>query len=124
MIAPRDRITLAGIEVWAHHGVLDHEVEQGQPFRIDIAVETDLEAASLTDDLDETVDYRWLADAVTTAATGGPYRIIERVAGAVAEALLEHPRVAAVEVTVHKPRAPLPVSLADVSVTLRRERRT
>ena len=119
----RDRITLAGIEVWAHHGVLDHEVEQGQPFRIDVTVEGDLAGAASADDLDATVDYRWLADAVTTAATGGPYRIIERVAGAVAEAVLEHPRVDAVEVTVHKPRAPLPVPLADVSVTVRRERR-
>jgi 7,8-dihydroneopterin aldolase/epimerase/oxygenase len=117
-----DHITLRGIDVWAHHGVLPEERERGQRFVIDVAIEADLAAAAQSDDLWETVDYAVIAQDVVTAASGGPYELIERVALVVSEAVLRHDRVRAVEVTVSKPNAPLSVPLADVSVTLRRER--
>ena len=117
-----DRITLRGIDVWAHHGVLPEERERGQRFVIDVAIEADLTSAAKSDDLWETVDYAVIAEDVVGAATGGPYELIERVAEVVSDAVLQHGRVLAVDVTVTKPDAPLSVRLAEVSVTLRRER--
>jgi len=117
-----DRIVLEGIEVWAHHGVLPDERANGQPFRIDVVLELDLEPAATSDQLDETVDYGALAQAVADAASGGPYDLIETVANEVLSVCLVDPRVTAAEVTVHKPKAPLPVAATDVRVTLRRER--
>lgn len=117
-----DRISLCGVRVWAHHGVAADERRRGQPFLVDVTVETDLSAAAGSDDLDDTVDYAALARQVAAAAGGGQHRLIESVAADVLDAVLDDRRVAAAEVTVHKPRAPLEVEVDDVAVTLRRER--
>lgn len=117
-----DRIALDGLEVWAHHGVLDHERELGQRFVVDVAVELDLAAAAASDDLGDTLDYGALATHVLDAATQPPARLLEHVAGRVLDRCLEDPRVQAAEVTLHKPSAPLTVPARDVRVHLRRER--
>ncbi|MBW3577730.1 MAG: dihydroneopterin aldolase [Actinobacteria bacterium] len=117
-----DRITLHGIEVWAHHGIRPDERRSGQPFVVDVTVDLDLSAAAVSDDLSDTVDYATVASDVAAAAAGGPYHLLESVAGRILDAVLGHRRVAAAEVTVNKPHAPLPVPAAGVSVTLRRTR--
>lgn len=117
-----DRITLHGIEVWARHGVSPGEKQRGQPFLVHVSVEVDLAAAAASDDLDRTVDYGPVAERVASVAAGGPHDLLETVADRVCAAVLEDERVSAVEVTVEKPHAPLPVAAAGVSVTLRRER--
>lgn len=117
-----DAIALHGIEVWAHHGVLPDERERGQPFRVHVRVELDLGDAGRGDDLAATVDYGRLAEDVAAAAGDPPCALLEAVAERVAAAVLGHDRVHAVEVTVEKPRAPLPVVAAGVDVTVRRDR--
>lgn len=117
-----DRIAITGIEVFGHHGVLPHERELGQRFVIDVVLEADLSAAASTDALDQTVDYGVLAGDVAEVAVAQPAALIETVAGRIADRCLAEPRVQAVEVTVHKPAAPVPVIVGDVAVTLRRTR--
>lgn len=117
-----DRITLHGVRVWAHHGVAEHERRIGQPFVVDVTVETDLGPAAASDDLADTIDYSDLVRRVAAAARQGPHHLIETVAARVLDAVLDDQRVAAAEVTVHKPRAALAVEVGDVTVTLRRER--
>lgn len=117
-----DRIALTGLEVFAHHGVLSHERELGQRFVVDVALELDLGAAAASDDVDDTVDYGVLAADVHRLVAAPPAALLETVADRVARRCLDDPRVAAVEVTVHKPAAPLPVVAHDVAVTRRRER--
>ena len=118
-----DRITLTGIEVFGHHGVLAHERELGQRFVVDVVLELDLSAAAASDDLADTVHYGELAGDVAAIVAGEPVELIESLAGRVADRCLADPRVIATEVTVHKPAAPLPVVAAEVAVTLRREQR-
>ncbi|HEX2027568.1 MAG TPA: dihydroneopterin aldolase [Nitriliruptorales bacterium] len=117
-----DRITLHGIEVHAHHGVLPEERLTGQPFLVHATIELDAREAAESDDLTATVDYAALAGEIAAVAAQGPHHLIETVAAQVCEALLAHPRVRAAEVTVEKPHAPLPVPAAGVSVTVRRPR--
>ena len=117
-----DRITLTGVRVRAHHGVFDFEREQGQEFVIDVAVAVDLAAAASGDDLDRTVHYGELAEAVVEAVRRDPVDLIETVAERVAAVALAYPAVEEVEVTVHKPEAPISVPFADVSVTIVRSR--
>jgi 7,8-dihydroneopterin aldolase/epimerase/oxygenase len=117
-----DRITLAGLEVFGHHGVLPHERELGQRFVVDVALDLDLEPAARSDELADTVDYGQLSADVAEVVAGDPYDLIETVAGRVADVCLVDRRVAAVEVTVRKPHAPLPVVAREVAVTLRRTR--
>ena len=117
-----DRIELRGIEVFGRHGVLAHEQELGQTFVIDATLELDLARAGASDDLADTVDYGALSGALARVVRDERYDLIERLATRLAEVCLEDPRVAAATVTVHKPHAPVPVTLADVAVTVRRAR--
>ncbi|MCE7009236.1 dihydroneopterin aldolase [Kibdelosporangium philippinense] len=117
-----DRITLTGLRVRGNHGVFEHEKRDGQDFFIDITVWLDLTDAAKTDDLAKTMHYGELAERAA-AIVGGPARdLIEAVAGDVADDVLSDERVRAVEVTVHKPSAPIPLTFTDVAVTVRRER--
>lgn len=117
-----DRITVTGIEVFAHHGVLPHERELGQRFVVDLALELDLAPAAASDDVADTVHYGELAADVAALVVADPVALIETVAERVASRCLADPRVQAVEVTIHKPSAPLPVVAAEVAVSVRRER--
>ncbi|MFO7548825.1 MAG: dihydroneopterin aldolase [Acidimicrobiia bacterium] len=117
-----DRIRIHGIEVFAHHGVLPHETELGQPFVVDVELRLDLSQAAAGDDLEDTVDYGSLARRVHDRVASERWDLIERVAGRVADVVLEDPRVIETEVTVTKPKAPFPVPVGSVSVTLTRRR--
>lgn len=122
MAETRDRITLTGVRVRAHHGVFDFERAEGQEFVIDVSVVVDLAAAASADALDRTVHYGELAEAVVAAVERDPVDLIETVAERVAAVALGFAAVEEVEVTVHKPEAPITVPFADVSVTIVRGR--
>ncbi|GAA2672505.1 MULTISPECIES: dihydroneopterin aldolase [Actinosynnema] len=117
-----DRIELRGLKVHAHHGVFEHEKRDGQDFLVDVVVWLDLTRAAATDDLRETLHYGELAEAVAEVVAGGPHDLIETVAGRAADVVMADGRVTATEVTVHKPHAPIPLTFADVAVTVRRTR--
>jgi dihydroneopterin aldolase len=117
-VSSSDRITLTGLRASAFHGVLEHERRTGQVFIIDVTIWLDLEAAAAGDDLDLTVHYGELAEEVVAAVETEPVDLIETVAERVAGVALAHPPVRQVEVTVHKPSAPITVPFSDVAVTI------
>lgn len=116
----RDRIELRGLRAFGYHGVFDHERRDGQEFIVDLTVQTDFTEAVVTDDVAATVDYGRLADTAAAIVRGTPRDLIETVAAEIADAVVADPRVAAVEVVVHKPSAPVPHSFADLRVATRR----
>lgn len=118
-----DRIELRGLRVRGHHGVFEHERRDGQDFVIDLTVWLDLTPAAASDDLADTLDYGALAQAAADIVAGPPRDLIEAVAGEIAAAVLRYDLVDAVEVTVHKPSAPIPLTFDDVAVVARRSRR-
>jgi 7,8-dihydroneopterin aldolase/epimerase/oxygenase len=118
-----DRIELRGLTVRGHHGVFDHERADGQDFVVDITVWIDLAAAADSDDLADTYDYGVLAQRAAAIVAGPARNLIETVAGEIADDVMHDQRVHAVEVTVHKPHAPIPQSFGDVAVVARRSRR-
>ena len=115
-----DRITLTGLTVFGRHGVFEHEKRDGQDFVVDVTVWLELSAAAATDDLSQTVHYGELAELAAGIIGGPPRDLIEAVAGEIADAVLAGFPVTAVEVTLHKPAAPIPLRFADVSVTVTR----
>lgn len=124
MNVPRpDHIRLSGIAAIGHHGVFDHEKRTGQPFITDVVLYRDVSAAAASDDLNLTVNYGEVAEYVKKLITDERYELIETLADRMATSLLEKFPVDAVEVTVHKPKAPIAVTFGDVSVTVYRERR-
>ena len=106
-----DRIELRGLTVRGNHGVFDHERRDGQDFVVDITVWIDLAAAAASDDLADTVDYGVLAQRAADIVAGPPRQLIETVAGEIAEDVMTDERVHAVEVVVHKPSAPIPLTV-------------
>ena len=120
----RDRISLTGISAFGYHGVYDFERQQGQQFVVDVSCTLDLSSAASTDDLAQTIDYGALAQAVAADVERDPLNLIEALADRIALTCLRYDAVQCVEVTVHKPQAPMPVDVADVTVTLTRSRTT
>ncbi|MCE2530588.1 MAG: dihydroneopterin aldolase [Acidimicrobiia bacterium] len=115
---PGDSITLRGLRVRAHHGVMEQERAGGQIFVVDVKACLDLSEAGTTDELPSTLDYGTLAEAIHQRVCGERWNLIERVAERVADLVLEDRRVVRVEVTVHKPEAPIGVEFEDVSVSV------
>ena len=118
-----DGIFIKGLLIHARHGLLEHESEVGQRFVIDLELDTDLSESSRTDKLSDTVSYSNVVATATSAFKDTNYKLLERSAGAVADAiLLAFPRIRAVKVTVHKPHAPIAAIFEDVGVVLTRAR--
>ena len=117
-----DRIELRGLRVFARHGVLDAERVSGQEFVIDAVLWLDTRPAAGSDDLSKTVDYGALANRLVRLAEEPPVRLIETLAERLAADCLSEPLVAEVEITVHKPQAPIAHPFGDVSVVIRRAR--
>jgi dihydroneopterin aldolase len=117
-----DRVSLRGVAARGFHGVLAAERREGQEFVVDAVCWLDLANAAATDELAMTVDYATLAEAIVADIQGAPLNLIEALAQRIASTCLAMPGVERVEVTVHKPHAPITVSFADVAVTLTRSR--
>ncbi|MFR9728478.1 dihydroneopterin aldolase [Saccharopolyspora sp. MS10] len=118
-----DRIALTGLRVRGHHGVFDHEKRDGQEFLVDLTVWVDLGGAAAGDDLAQTLDYGELARRAADVVAGPSRDLIETVAAEIADGIMADQRAHAAEVTIHKPSAPIPLTFADVAVTIRRSRR-
>jgi dihydroneopterin aldolase len=118
-----DTVSLHGLRVRGFHGVLPEERAVGQLFVADVTLEMDTAAAAAADDLDLTVDYSGLAHQLAEVIAGEPVSLIETLAQRLADVCLQQTLVDAVEVTVHKPDAPVGLPVSDVLVRIRRERR-
>lgn len=122
MTAPPDQLAVRGIAVHGHHGVFDFERRDGQEFVIDLVLGLDTAAAARSDDLHDTVDYGTLVEEVRQAVATEPVDLIETLAQRIADTCLRHARVEDVEVTVHKPHAPIQATFQDVALTINRSR--
>jgi dihydroneopterin aldolase len=110
------RIELGGIELHGFHGVLEHERRDGQRFLFD--VELEVGEAGASDRIEDAVDYREVVACVREVSDARAYRLLEALASALADALLERFPVQRVAVRVLKPDVVLeaPVESAAVSV--------
>ena len=107
------------------HGVLPEERERAQPFSLDIVAWVDMAAAQRSDALADTVDYGALAQTAAEVVGQQSFRLLEALAGRLAEALLiSDARLEAVEVTVRKLRPPLALDVASTGVRVLRTRQS
>jgi len=117
-----DVIRLVGLGGVGRHGVEAEERAHGQTFLVDLDLHLDTSEAAATDDLAGTVNYADVARQVIALVEGEPVNLIETLAARIADTALDHALVQAVEVTVHKPEAPVGVPFTDMQVRIRRER--
>jgi dihydroneopterin aldolase len=122
MTLPADRIAVRGLRVRGRHGVLESERRDGQEFIIDVVLAVDTLAAARSDALADTVDYSTLVLELVRVVEGEPVDLIETLAERLADVCLATDAVAAAEVTVHKPHAPVSAEFDDIAVTIVRSR--
>lgn len=117
-----DQVRVCGLSARGRHGVLAHERALGQRFVADVVLHLDTRTAAGGDDLKRTADYGDLAGRVARVIAGEPVMLLETLAQRIADVALGFAGVAAADVEVHKPQAPLGVAFDDVSVCIRRSR--
>jgi dihydroneopterin aldolase len=111
-------VELAGLEVFGHHGATDEEQEAGRTLLYDLAWELH---GSPEDLLDATVDYDAVAALVRDVSDGRRFRLLEALAAAVADAVIERFPVTRVRVRVRKPGIrPSGLALEHSSATVER----
>ncbi len=115
-------IELLGLVVFGRHGYLEEERRIGQRFLVDLWVDLD-EAATVSDDIDESVDYRRLAGLVKEVFSGPSRYLLEGLAGAVADGVMERfPSVRSTRVRVRKPDVVLDPAVEHAAVVVERKR--
>jgi dihydroneopterin aldolase len=115
-----DRVEVRGLRVDGVHGVLEEERARPQPFEVDLDLYLDTGEAAATDDLVTTADYAAAVDAAVAVITGRPHRLLESLAAAVADVVLEDPHVVGVTVAVRKLRPPVPHEMTSAGVRIHR----
>jgi dihydroneopterin aldolase len=112
-------VELAGLEIRGRHGVEDWERESEQPFLYDLRLEL---AEPRADRIEETVDYRAVVSVVREVSGGRQRRLLETLAAAVADALMERFPLECVRVRVRKPEVRLDAPVEFSAATVERAR--
>lgn len=115
-------VEISGLSVYTHHGVGEAEREVGQRLVFDVSFEVGPSDATLTDRVEDTVDYGDAAEQILLAAQERSYRTLERLCSVVADRMLDRYEAEAVTVRAAKPEPPMPLSVDEVSVEVRKER--
>jgi dihydroneopterin aldolase len=114
-------VEVSGLSLFTHHGVSDAEREVGQRLVVDVRMDIGESDATLTDRLEDTVDYGEVCQAVALVAQQRSYRTLERLCAAIADRLLDQFAIESVWVKAAKPEPPIPLPVEEVSVEVWRE---
>jgi len=115
-------VEISGLSLYTHHGVSPAEREVGQRLVLDLRLDVGECDATLTDRVQDTVDYAEVCQAVALVAQQRSYRTLERLCVAIADRLLEAHDVQSVWVKAAKPEPPIPLAVEAVAVEVWRDR--
>lgn len=119
-----DSIHLRGIRSYGYTGVLPEEQVLGQWFEVELTLWLDLSQPGVSDRLEDTLDYRGLVNNVQVLVKTAKFKLLERLATAIADQALESIKVEQVQVRLTKLAAPIPDFEGQVSIELTRQRRS
>jgi dihydroneopterin aldolase len=112
-----DRILLEGMAFQGRHGVRPAERERSQEFKVDVELDCDLSRAGQTDRIEDTVDYRQVRAIAKEVIEGDSKKLLETLAGKIADRVLQLPGVAGVTVRIAKrPESMQPIDSAAVRI--------
>jgi dihydroneopterin aldolase len=114
-------IEITGLSLYTHHGVSAAEREIGQRLMLDLRLEVGESDATLTDRIEDTVDYGEVCQLVALVAQQRSHRTLERLCSTIADRLLADYELEGVWVKATKPEPPIPLSVQEVSVEIWRE---
>ena len=114
-------IEVSGLSLYTHHGVSAAEREVGQRLVLDIRLEVGECDATVTDMVEDTVDYGAVCNTVALVAQQRSYKTLERLCSAIADRLLDDYEAEEVWVKAAKPEPPIALSVGEVSVEVWRQ---
>jgi 7,8-dihydroneopterin aldolase/epimerase/oxygenase len=119
--SPAVSIEIAGLSLYTRHGVSEAERELGQRLVFDISFELDDCDATVTDRIEDTINYGEVCEQVALAAQERSYKTLERLCSAVADRLIDRFGAESVRVKATKPEPPIPLPVDEVSVEVWKE---
>ena len=121
LVEPGVTVEIAGLSLYTRHGVSEAEREIGQRLLIDVSFELSECDATVTDRIEDTVDYGEVCEQVALAAQERSYRTLERLCAAIAERLSDRFGAESIRVKAAKPEPPIPLPVEEVSVEVWKE---
>jgi 7,8-dihydroneopterin aldolase/epimerase/oxygenase len=119
--APAVTIEISGLSLYTRHGVSDAERELGQRLVFDVVFELDECDATVTDRVEDTVDYGKVCEQIAFAAQERSYKTLERLCAAVADRMIDRFGAESVRVKAAKPEPPIALPVDEVSVEVWKE---
>jgi dihydroneopterin aldolase len=117
-----DCIQLTGIRCYGYTGYLPEEQVLGQRFEVDVTLWLDLSLAGESDVIEDTLDYRSIITSVQQLVTTSKFALIERLATAIAQLILQFDKVTQVQVKLSKPAAPIPDFSGKITIEITRSK--
>jgi dihydroneopterin aldolase len=116
-------VEITGLSLYTHHGVEEPERTVGQRLLFDLSFDVGECDATVTDRVEDTVDYADVCEQVAFAAQERSYKTLERLCSAVADRMIERYGADSVTVRATKPEPPIPLPVEEVSVEIWKEGR-
>lgn len=117
-----DCIQLTGIRCYGYTGYLPEEQVLGQRFEVDVTLWLDISLAGESDAIEDTLDYRSIITSVQQLVTTAKFALIERLATAIAQLILQSDKVTQVQVRLSKPAAPIPDFSGKITIEITRSK--
>jgi dihydroneopterin aldolase len=118
---PEVTIEISGLSLYTHIGVSDAERELGQRLLVDLRIDAGDVDATVTDRIEDTIDYGQVCQTVNLVAQQRTYKTLERLCSAIADRVIEQYGAHAVWVKAAKPEPPMALPVSEVSVEVWRE---
>jgi len=114
-------IEISGLSLYTNHGVSEAEREVGQRLVLDLRLDIGETDATVTDAIEDTVDYADVCQLVALIAQQRSHKTLERLCSTIADRLLADYELEGVWVKATKPEPPIALSVDEVSVEVWRE---
>jgi 7,8-dihydroneopterin aldolase/epimerase/oxygenase len=120
-LEPVVTIEVRGLSLYTHHGVGAAEREVGQRLVFDVTFDVEDCAATVTDEVEDTIDYGDVCQYVALAASERSFKTLEALCASIADRLIERYGATAVSVRAAKPEPPIPLPVEEVAVEVFKE---
>ncbi|AFY78480.1 MAG: dihydroneopterin aldolase [Hydrococcus sp. C42_A2020_068] len=117
-----DSIQITGIRCYGYTGYLPEEQVLGQWFEVDLTLWFDLSLASSSDRIEDTCDYRAAISIVKDLVKNQKFALVEKLAAAIAQEILQLDKVRQVRVQLSKLAAPIPDFEGKITIDITRNR--
>lgn len=117
----KSKIILEDIKIYAYHGVLQEEAIIGNHYVVNLEVHSDLEKASQSDDLNDTINYAEINEIVHQEMEIRS-QLLEHVIGRIIKKIeTAFPQITFIKIKLTKTVPPMPGEMKGVSLEFEKE---